>query len=100
MSSERVCFIRRSDGRGWVRSRKHHYNALVSFLNNKISRVTVPHEDGGNFVGEFTCAQYDEHTEKYTQNTLCSYIDEYGNSVDIMICEPSYAAYINRIVDY
>jgi chloramphenicol O-acetyltransferase len=102
--NNRVCFICRNDGNGWVRSRSHHQDALYSFLNTPYNlndpspiEVSVPHSDGGNFSACFTRVNqsFDE-----TENTLCNYVDEYGQRVGIMMCKPSYAAYINRVVIY
>ncbi len=103
--NDRVCYIRRANGNGWVRSRNHHQEALMSFLNTPYNlndpspiEVSVPHGDGGNFVARFTRVNDDGNQE--TQNTLCYYVDEYGQRVDIMMCTSAYAAFINRIIMY
>lgn len=100
--NDRFCYINRRNGQGWTRARQHHNQALLSFLtqyniNNPVPiQISVPHQDGGNFVANFH--HTDEGDDEHTQNTLCYYVDEYGQHVDIMICRPVYAAYINRIV--
>ncbi len=88
------CYIRRDDHQGWVRGREHHKEAYDAFMNhdtqNDSIRISVPHMDGGDFVAHFS----------RVDNNFIQYIDEYGRRVEMMMCQPSYAAYINRIVDY
>jgi hypothetical protein len=86
-------------GKGWSVGKDYHTTALNLFLqvpynlNNPVPvRIEFPHPDGGNFVGLFRrISNNKSHSE---------YINESGQRVEIMICEPSYAAYINRIIDY
>jgi hypothetical protein len=89
-----MCYIRRAGPDGWVRGRAHHQAALQAFLaerpNNNPIRIEVPHSDGGNFVAHFTRVNQE----------VSRYIDEYGNRVDAMMCTPSYAARINRLIDH
>jgi len=105
--NDRFCYIRRNNGQGWTRGSPHHEQALHSFLNTPYNlnnpapvEVSVPHGDGGNFVAHFSrfSRANDDDVKVQTQNTLCYYVDEYDQNVDIMICVPAYAAYINRIV--
>ena len=103
--TDRFCYIRRTNHQGWVRARLHHKEALESFLNTPYNlndpypiEISVPHGDGGNFIAHFTHVL--ESDNQHTQNSLCYYVDENNQHVDIMICEPAYAAYINRIVDF
>jgi len=87
------CFIRRSDGNGWVRAQPHHRAALEAFQlldSQGPARISVPHSHGGDFVATF----YRDGEE------VSRYEDEYGRSVQVMMANASYAAYINRIVDY
>ena len=104
--NDRFCYIRRGDGNGWVRSRPHHQEALLYFLNSynvnnpSPTQVSVPHPDGGNFVARFTRVNVDNNNQNEDSKTLCYYVDEYEQQVDIMFCQPEYAAYINRIIDY
>jgi hypothetical protein len=105
--TNRVCFIRRQDRNGWTQAREHHHQALISFINTPYNmndrssiEIIVPHLDGGDFVAYFNRYQNNEYNHQYTQNTFCYFDDQYGNRVEIMLCEPSYAAYINRLVDY
>lgn len=89
-----MCYIRRANPQGWVRGRAHHQAALQAFLaspqNNNPIRIEVPHLDGGNFVANF----------RRVNEEFSEYIDENGNCVEIMMCTPGRAAYINRIVDH
>ena len=89
-----MCHIRRPDRQGWVRGRAHHQTAFQAFLaspqNNNPIRIEVPHMDGGNFVAYF----------RRINNELFQYTDEYNNYVDIMMCTPGHAGFINRIIDH
>jgi hypothetical protein len=88
------CHIRRPGPQGWVRGRPHHQDALQAFLaspqNNNPIRIEVPHMDGGNFIAYF----------RRIDNELFQYTDEYNNRVDIMMCTPGRAGFINRIIDH
>jgi hypothetical protein len=88
------CFIRRNDSNGWVAGQEHHGKALSQFLQTGDAKVTIPHSDGGDFIAEFRIVQ------KTAVTTLCNYIDQQGNSVQIMDSPPEYIAYINRIVGW
>ena len=97
------CFIRRS-GQSWSRGRQHHYNALISFINTPYNLndpnpifISVPHTDGGDFVAHFT--RNNENSGNGYQY-LSTYVDEYGQTVQIMLCNPGYAAFINRVIDF
>lgn len=89
-----MCHIRRAGPQGWVRGRAHHQAALQTFLasppNNNPIRIEVPHLDGGNFVAYFC----------HVNNEFSEYIDENGNRVEIMMCTPGRAGFINRIIDH
>jgi hypothetical protein len=96
-----ACFIRR--GHQWSRGRNHHRQALVSFVNTPVNNInegvyiSVPHEDGGQFVATF------RHNRDFVDNNnvqyCANYVDEYGRNVEIMICNPNYVAFINRVTD-
>ena len=89
------CFIRRNDRKGWVEGRAHHHRALTQFFSEgSSSRVSVPHGDGGDFVADFGVTSRDDNY------TLCHYVDEKGEKVEIMDCLPEYADYINRLIDH
>jgi hypothetical protein len=49
------------------------------------------------FVGHFRRIGEDEDEG---DNFHCEYINESGQRVELMLCNPSYAARINRLVDY
>jgi hypothetical protein len=89
-----ICYIRRGGPQGWIRGRTHHQVALQTFLssppNNNPIRIQVPHSDGGYFVAHF----------RRINNQFSSYLDEYGNHVDIMMCTPARAGFLNRIIDH
>lgn len=91
--NEVYCYIRRQ-GAGWTRGREHHKNAYDAFMNhvpqNDPVRVSVPHMDGGDFIASFS----------RVNNDMVQYIDEYNNRVEMMMCPSSYAAHINRVIDY
>jgi len=90
-------YIRRP-GQGWSRGRNYHQTALNHFwemynVNNPNPiRVEFPHPDGGNFVGIFRRIS--------DNNSHCEYINEAGQRVELMMCRPEFAAYINRVVDH
>jgi hypothetical protein len=91
------CFIRRPDGNGWVRAQPHHRVALEAFLEKGEEGptwISVPHTFGGVFGGAFVATFYRDGEGMYR------YQDEYGRSIQVMMANASYAAYINRIVDY
>jgi hypothetical protein len=108
-SNNMMCFIRR-DGQPWSRGRQHHHDALISFMNSPYNLnepnpvfISVPHTDGGNFVAHFTLNNENSGNNENNENGyqyLSKYVDQYGQTVEIMLCNPAYAAYINRIVDF
>jgi len=89
-----LCYIRRA-GQPWVAGNDHHSAALARYRNmegepgNKC-RIAVPHTLGGSFVAYFSKINDD----------VFQYIDEYNNTVQIMMCTPEWAGHINRIIDY
>lgn len=89
-SQQPVCYIRRS-GQCWNLGRVHHQNALKHFLkipkSDDKTRIEVSHCDGKMFVAYF----------HHLENGVCQYIDESNKTVDIMMCTPVKAEYINRI---
>lgn len=99
-NQEMYCYLRRQDGRGWVRGRAHHHQALLTFLEALQHRsaeqqdepllVRVAHVDGGDFVATF----------RRGGQQIKLYEDEYGNRVEIMMMAPEYAGFINRIIDH
>jgi hypothetical protein len=93
-NNDYMCHIRRAGPQGWTRSRPHHQEALLRFLDmpptNDPVRIAVPHTDGGDFVAFF----------RRLNAAVCQYTDENGNVVDIMMSSPSHAAFINRVVDH
>jgi hypothetical protein len=93
VNNEYECFLRRSDGNGWVRAQSHHRAALLAFEETGEegpTRISVPHTRGGTFVATFY----------RVGDGVSRYEDEYGRSVQVMMTNDSYAAYINRIIDY
>lgn len=85
------CYIRHQ-GSYWVPGKSHHREALEKFIRDRTSDVSVSHSDEGYFKASFS------HLSSYNSKDLYQYVDEYDNKVEIMICEPGFAAYINRIV--
>jgi hypothetical protein len=90
------CYIRRKGPTGWTRSRPHHREALLRFLdlsrsseNSEIS-ISVSHVDGGDFVAWF----------RRVNPVICQFRDESGSIVDIMMSSSGTAAFANRIVDH
>jgi hypothetical protein len=53
-------------------------------------RISVPHLDGGDFVAFF----------RRVNPEVCQYHDMNNQTVDIMLSTPSYAAFVNRVVDH
>ena len=100
LNNDYDCFIRRS-GQPWTRARAHHRQALEAFLSSQEEqpsqegqpghRISVPHTDGGEFVAFF----------RRVNSVVYQYRDEYEQTVEIMMSSgSSYAAFINRVVDY
>lgn len=103
MSNNFVCYIRRNDGNGWVRSRSHHLQALESFLQTPVNNrndgvyVSVPHDDGGNFEATFQRRHIDDiYNIQYVQS-MANYRDDYDRRVEIITANPDYIAYVNRL---
>lgn len=99
MIDSKACYIRR-DGSPWVSARRHHEIALNSYITLYVSNrepgeairggfIGADHEDGGQFYAYFS----------HVQDTLYQFLDQYGNTVQIMIEKPEFVAYINRIMD-
>jgi len=87
-----VCYIR-YPGKPWERGKTHHLRALDMYRSLKdesIISISVPHLQGGLFVAHFSTIN----------DSVFHYRDEYNNEVDIMMCTPEKAAYINRIMDF
>lgn len=87
------CFLRRTDGNGWVAALPHHRAALEAFerLDGEgPARISVPHPRGGDFVATFY----------RVRDGVFRYEDEYGGHVEMMMAHRSYAAYINRITTF
>jgi len=103
MSNNFVCYIRRNDGNGWVRSRSHHRHALESFLHISVNNrngevhVCVPHDDGGNFEATFRRHNIDDIYHEQHVQSMAKYRDDYGRNVDIIMANPGYIAYVNRV---
>lgn len=103
MSINFVCYIRRNDGNGWVRSRSHHRHALETFLNTRVENlneevpVSVPHLDSGNFIATFRRQHISDIYNAQHVQSMATYIDEYGRNVEIIIANPDYVAYFNRL---
>ncbi len=99
MIDSKACYIRRKDS-PWVLGREHHEIALNSYITLYVSRlepgqtptgayICADHEDGGKFIAYFSCVK----------DTVYQFLDQYGNTVQIMMEQPTRVAQINRIVD-
>lgn len=93
------CYIRRKDA-PWVQARKHHEIALQTYLSLHIAQlepgetpagafIYADHEDGGQFCAYFT----------YINNNVYQFLDQCGNTVQIVMDTPARIAYANRITD-
>ena len=93
------CYIRR-ENHPWVRSKRHHEIALNSYLSLHVTAlepgqvpvgafISADHEAGGQFYAYFT----------HVSGTVYQFLDQYGNTVQIMMGQPERVAYINRITD-
>ena len=97
------CYIRR-DFNEWVNARNHHRQALEIFLNSPSSNnneyvyVSVPHEDGGNFEVNFRRHPFQDRWVNQNVQSISNYTDDYGRNVEIIVANPNYIAYINRVV--
>jgi hypothetical protein len=96
------CFIRYPQDI-WQRGKHHHEMALDQFLIQRMvdgsyeGDVCVPHEDGGNFKATFLPEEGLVHSEKDRYMHRWSYQDEYGRVVEIMMGDPGFVGFINRI---
>lgn len=93
------CYIRRENN-PWVQGKKHHEIALKSYL---FLHVT-PLEPGQVPKGAFICADHEAGGQFYAyfthvKNTVYQFLDQYGNTVQIVMETPSRIAHINRITD-
>lgn len=109
------CFIN-SCSNGWERARSHHKKALDNFLNKSLNnfnervKISVPHEDGGDFVGIFRNVNYEEsigiqlmylpmsayEKERGNVQSMAVYTDSSnGSFVEIMVANPKYMDSIN-----
>lgn len=101
--SEFVCYIRRNDGNGWVRSRSHHRQALESFLYTPVRNInegvyiSVPHGDGGDFVATFRRVNIEDIADLQNVQNMANYTDEFGRIVEIIMAKSNYIAYVNRL---
>ena len=96
MSDTKQCYIRR-DNSHWMAGKPHHKAALELYLNtegepgedSQEKEIQTQHPSGGMFKATFS---------RITEN-LYKYVDEYQNTVKIMMAEPEQVAYINRLRD-
>ena len=99
MLDTRMCYIRRANS-PWVEGKSHHRAALQMYMTYYVDNaeagaipeeaaIRVAHAQGGTFIATFS----------YVNESVCQYVDEYGNTVYIMMQDPALAAQINRIVD-
>lgn len=95
-----ICYVRYA-GKPWERGRFHQERALRLYLSEPLRlymkaepmtpiTISVPHIRGGQFIAHFS----------KINDSVFHYQDEYKNEVDIMMCTPEKAAYINRIMDF
>lgn len=87
-----ICYVRYA-GKPWERGRFHQEQALRLYMKAEPMTpitISVPHIRGGLFVAHFS----------KSNDSVFHYQDEYKNEVDIMMCTPEKAAYINRIMDF
>ena len=94
----------------WHDARSHHERALQLYVTTYVdplassaegaegeepgaipetALIYTDHEDGGLFMAHFS--RPNEHHYRY--------VDEYDNTVDIMMAEPAIVSHINRITD-
>ena len=94
----------------WQDARSHHERALQLYVTTYVdplglsaegaegeepgaipetALIYTDHEDGGLFMAHFS--RPNEYHYRY--------VDEYDNTVDIMMAELSFVSYINRITD-
>ena len=110
------CFIH-SCSNGWERARSHHKKALDNFINNSLNniservRISVPHEDGGDFVVIFQNVNFEKAIgvqlmslpigayDRDSGNVQCMavYTDtSSGLFVEIMLANPEYMNCLSR----
>jgi hypothetical protein len=94
-----ICYIRRKNN-PWTRGRRHHEIALHSYL---FLHVT-PLEPGQIPTGAFICADHVDGGQfyayfSYVGHHVYQFLDQYGNTVQIMMETPSRIAHVNRITD-
>jgi hypothetical protein len=93
MRDTKKCYIRRANLH-WVEGKLHHQNALELYMNRMGEpgegiEIETPHVNGGMFKAKFS--RINEHVYQY--------VDEYHNTVAIMMDEPEHVGFINRIRD-
>ena len=99
MRDTRQCYIRRANA-PWVEGKSHHRAALQMYTTYYVDNVEagaipeeaairVAHEQGGIFIATFS----------YVQDALCQYVDEYDNTVHIMMAEPTLINHINHVTN-
>ncbi len=97
MLDTRQCYIRRANS-PWVEGKPHHHAALQMYMTSYVDNVeagaipeeaviSTAHIQGGQFVARFS----------YVEENMCQYVDEYENTVQIMMQDPARIAHINRI---
>ena len=99
MTDTKQCYIRRKNSH-WQDARSHHERALQLYVTTYVARtepgimppterISTEHDDDGIFVAHFS----------YVGHGVYRYVDEYENTVSIMMAEPDIVAHINRITD-
>ena len=99
MINTKKCYIRRKNSQ-WQDARSHHQRALELYVTTYVARtepgimppterISTEHDDDGLFVAHFS----------YVGHGVYQYVDEYENTVSIMMAEPDIVAHINRITD-
>ena len=95
----KACYIRR-DGSPWVRSKRHHEIALNTYMILHVSNL----EPGQTPEGAFICADHEAGGQFYAYfthvgDTVYQFLDQYGNTVKIVMETHARIAQINRITD-
>jgi hypothetical protein len=96
MINTKKCYIKRKNSE-WQEGRAHHERALELYVTTYVEPGIMPetaliyteHVDGGLFSAHFS----------YVGHGVYQYIDEYENTVSIMMAEPAIVSHINRITD-
>ena len=97
MSDTKKCYIRRANSR-WEEGKLHHQLALQTYMSHYVDNappgtrpqravIYIEREQGGQFIAHFS----------HINQSMCQFIDENANPVDIMMTEPERIAFINRI---